>query len=199
MKFCGKCGAPCDDAYKHCPECGAPLSDSETNADLNNHTTDSTNNAEQTDTGNSNHMHENPFMTAYTAPEDASADSPSDTHTSENSEGTSSNAVTENAASHSDEHASENTYTQILPVRLIIQPKMRMHTATLILPTKKRQLLIITAIPIITIPIIIIITIPTIIIREIMHIMPTILMEIPVIITIFSKILLSRHETFRFV
>lgn len=82
MKFCGKCGAPCDDAYKHCPECGAPLSDSETNADLNDHTTDSTNNAEQTDTGNSNHMHENPFMTAYTAPEDASADSPSDTNTS---------------------------------------------------------------------------------------------------------------------
>ena len=90
-----------------------------------------------------------------------------------------------------------HTVTQILPVRLIIQPKMRMRTATLILPTKKRQLLIITAIPIITIPIII--TIPTIIIREIMHIMPTILMEIPVIITIFSKILLSRHETFRFV
>lgn len=73
MKFCGKCGAPCDDAYKHCPECGAPLSDSETNADLNDHTTDSSNNAEQTDTGNSNHMHENPFMTAYTAPEDTSS------------------------------------------------------------------------------------------------------------------------------
>ena len=111
MKFCGKCGAPCDDAYKHCPECGAPLSDGETNADLIDHTTDSTNNAEQTDTGNSNHMHENPFITAYTAPEDASADSPSDTNTSENAEGTSSNAATENATSHSDEHASENTYT----------------------------------------------------------------------------------------
>ena len=90
-----------------------------------------------------------------------------------------------------------HTVTQILPVRLIIQPKMRMRTVTLILPTKKRKLLIITAIPIITIPIII--TIPTIIIQKIMHIMPTILMEIPVIITIFSKILLSRHETFRFV
>ena len=45
MKFCGKCGAPCDDAYKHCPECGAPLSDSETNADLNDHTTDKYNKA----------------------------------------------------------------------------------------------------------------------------------------------------------
>ena len=195
MKFCGKCGAPCDDAYKHCPECGAPLSDSETNADLNDHTTDSTNNAEQTDTGNSNHMHENPFMTAYTAPEDASADSPSDTNTSENSEGTSSNEAL--ILTNMQARIPTHTVTQILPVRLIIQPKMRMRTATLILPTKKRQLLIITAIPIITIPIII--TIPTIIIREIMHIMPTILMEIPVIITIFSKILLSRHETFRFV
>ena len=111
MKFCGKCGAPCDDAYKHCPECGAPLSDGETNADLNDQTIDSTNNAEQTDTGKSNHMHDNPFMTAYTAPEDTSADSPSDTHTSENSEGASSNVATENATSHSDEHASENTYT----------------------------------------------------------------------------------------
>lgn len=121
MKLCGKCGAPCDDAYKHCPECGAPLSDGEINADLNDQTTDSTNNtnnAEQTDTSNGNRMHDNPFMTAYTAPEDASeqtaedvsADSPSDKQTGENTY-TYSCSDTSSQADNTNENENAYSYT----------------------------------------------------------------------------------------
>lgn len=130
MKFCGKCGAPCDDAYKHCPECGSPLSDNET---IKNNSSAS---EDPSTAGESNSKFDNPFMTAYTAPEDASTniDSPEAQHDeettdaqnnnianekegaqeadkpkSEKIEEASTNASTEHCSFQSDEQLGENT------------------------------------------------------------------------------------------